>query len=77
MLKIAIIDDEALVRVGLRSMFNWEEHGYVIVGEATNGQLGLDLIVSQKPDIVITDIKMPVLDGLEMMRQVYDVNCYP
>ena len=69
MLKVIIIDDEALVRVGLKSMISWEERGFEIVGEAANGQTGLDLITRLKPDLVITDIKMPVLDGLEMMKQ--------
>jgi two-component system response regulator YesN len=68
MLKVVIVDDEALVRLGLQSMLRWEELGYEIVGEATNGQQGLDLIMQSDPDIVITDIKMPVMDGLEMMR---------
>ena len=68
MLKVVIVDDESLVRLGLRAMLRWEELGYEIVGEASNGQQGLDLIIESEPDIVITDIKMPVLDGLEMMR---------
>ncbi len=68
MLKVIIIDDEPLVRVGLRSMIPWQELDYEICGEAPNGRLGLDLILKHQPDIVITDIKMPVLDGLEMMR---------
>ncbi|TCL70798.1 two-component system response regulator YesN [Hydrogenispora ethanolica] len=70
MVKVVIIDDEPLVRVGLRSMIPWEELGYELSGEATNGRQGLELIGKQQPDIVITDIKMPVMDGLEMMRLV-------
>lgn len=70
MLRVIIIDDEPLVRVGLRSMIHWEEYGYRIIDEAPNGQIGLDQIIKNKPDIVITDIKMPVMDGLEMMRLV-------
>lgn len=68
LLNVIIIDDEPLVRVGLKSMLPWEELGYRIIGEATNGETGLELIIKHKPDIVITDIKMPVMDGLEMMR---------
>lgn len=71
MIKVLIIDDEPLVRVGLKSMLAWEELGYKIIGEALNGQHGLELIIKNKPDIVITDIKMPVLDGLEMMRRAF------
>lgn len=68
MIKVIIIDDEPLVRVGLKSMIHWEEQGYEIIGEALNGQQGLDLIIKHQPDLVITDIKMPMMDGLEMMR---------
>lgn len=77
MLKVIIIDDESLVRLGLKSMIHWEELGYEIVGEASNGQLGFDLIMKTNPDIVISDIKMPVMDGLEMMRQVVKMNLKP
>jgi two-component system response regulator YesN len=69
MIKVIVIDDEPLVRVGLKSMLPWNELGYEIVGEAPNGQQGLELIEKLRPDIVITDIKMPAMDGLEMMRQ--------
>jgi two-component system response regulator YesN len=69
MFKVLIIDDEQLVRMGLKSMLPWEKLGYEIVGEALNGQQGLDLIGKLQPDIVITDIKMPVMDGLELMRR--------
>jgi two-component system response regulator YesN len=77
LLKVIIIDDEPLVRLGLKSVINWEEHGYQIVGEANNGQQGSELILKYQPDIVITDIKMPVMDGLEMMRMVFTANCHP
>jgi two-component system response regulator YesN len=69
MFKVLIIDDEQLVRMGLKSMLPWGELGYEIVGEALNGQQGLDLIGKLQPDIVITDIKMPIIDGLELMRR--------
>lgn len=75
MLRVLIIDDEVLVRVGLKSMLNWEELGFEICGEATNGRDGLDLIIKLKPDIVLTDIKMPVMDGLEMMRLASQEDC--
>ena len=72
MLKVVIVDDEALVRVGLKSMLEWENLGYMLAGEASNGQQGLEMIVASQPDIVITDIKMPVMDGLEMIRKASD-----
>lgn len=77
LMKIAIIDDEPLVRLGLRSMLPWNDLGYQIIGEATNGRQGLELIVKGEPDIVITDIKMPVLDGLEMMRLAAEAGRHP
>lgn len=68
MLGVVIVDDEALVRVDLRSIIDWESEGCTILGEAENGQRGLEMILNIRPDIVITDIKMPVMGGLEMMR---------
>lgn len=76
-MKIAIIDDEPLVRLGLQSMLRREELGYELIGEAANGRQGLDLIIEGDPDIVITDMKMPVLDGLEMMRLASQAGRHP
>jgi two-component system response regulator YesN len=70
MLGIVIVEDEAIVRMELKSMLDWEKIGFVILGEAENGKKGLELILREKPDIVITDIKMPVMDGLEMIRSL-------
>lgn len=74
MFRVVIIDDEALVRVGLKSLINWEAAGFEIVGEAANGQQGLELVLKERPDIVITDIKMPILSGIEMIEQIQAVN---
>lgn len=71
---IAIIDDESLVRVGIKSSVSWEEHGYEIVGEADNGQSGLEMILEKKPDIVFLDVCMPVMDGIEVLRQLKKEN---
>lgn len=77
MFKVVIIDDEALVRVGLKSIINWEEQDFELIGEASNGQDGYDLIIDSKPDIVITDIKMPVMDGLEMIKKLIEQDIKP
>lgn len=69
MLKLMIVDDEPLVRLGLESMINWEECGYTLLPAAVNGEEGLNNIFSLKPDVVITDIKMPVMDGIEMISK--------
>ncbi len=70
MKKVLIVDDEFLVRLGLKTTINWEAHGYVIIGEAANGKEALDLFGETDPDILITDIKMPVMDGLELIKNV-------
>jgi len=60
-------DDEPLVLVGLQSMLNWAEHGIEICGTARNGGQAMELIEKHRPDIVVTDIRMPILSGLELM----------
>ena len=66
--KVLIIDDEFIMRQGMKHMMNWEEEGFQVVGEATNGQEGLDLIEELEPDIVLADIVMPVMDGIEFSK---------
>ena len=68
MYKLLIVDDEPLVQVGIKSMVNWNELDIEVTGSATNGQLALNMMETQLPDIVITDIKMPVMSGLELIR---------
>ena len=68
MIKLLIADDEPLVLVGLQTMLDWEEHGIEICGTVRNGGAAMDLIEQKSPDIVITDIRMPVLSGLELME---------
>jgi two-component system response regulator YesN len=67
MLKVVIIEDEELLRKGLIFTFDWAALSCVVVGEASNGQEGIHIIETLKPDLVITDIKMPVMDGLQML----------
>lgn len=70
MIKLLIADDEALVCIGLQSMLKWEEYNIEIVGIAHNGAQAEEMIESLRPDIVITDIKMPVKTGLEVAEAV-------
>lgn len=70
LLKILIIDDEMVLRNGLRYLCNWEEHGFTIVGEAANGAEGLRMIREFHPEIVITDIVMPEMDGISLTAQI-------
>ncbi|KOY13405.1 response regulator transcription factor [Paenibacillus xylanivorans] len=66
--KVLIVDDEFLVRQGIKHHMNWEAEGFQIVGEASNGEEGLEQVQSLQPDIVITDIVMPVMDGETFVR---------
>ena len=70
MFKVIIVDDEMFTRKGLIKLIDWEACGFEVVGEADNGEDALELIGRIEPDLVITDIRMPVLDGLELIRRV-------
>ncbi|MEH7082016.1 response regulator transcription factor [Neobacillus drentensis] len=65
-----IVDDEMLIRQGIKHYINWEQEGFMIVGEASNGQEALELIEATDPHIIITDIVMPIMDGEELTRIV-------
>ncbi|WP_313131688.1 response regulator transcription factor [Anaerocolumna sp.] len=69
MYRIMLVDDEPLILAGITSLINWEDHACTIVGRATNGQQALEQIIELQPDIIITDIKMPVMNGLELIAK--------
>ena len=68
MYKVFLADDEVVVREGIRSSFPWETSNFVLAGEAPDGEIALSLLREIKPDILITDIRMPFMDGLELCR---------
>ena len=68
MLRILLVDDEPLVLIGLQGMLEWETLGYTICATARNGKQALELIEREKPDIVVADVKMPIMDGLTLAR---------
>jgi two-component system, response regulator YesN len=70
LIKLLIVDDEKLLRKGFIHMTNWEQHGFCIVGEAGDGEEALNLIESKTPDIVVTDIRMPGMDGIALIRSM-------
>lgn len=69
MLKLLIVDDERTVREGLKSIIDWSEYGFQVCGEAENGVDGFEMIKKLNPDLVIADIRMPGMDGLEMVEE--------
>ena len=71
MINILIADDEPLVQAGIKSMIDWEAHDMNIVGTATNGAAAYEMIKEYAPEIVITDIRMPVMSGLELAGKCY------
>lgn len=70
MLKVLIVDDEVFVRGGLRTMINWTDYGFEVVGDAVDGEKALNLALETKPDLVLTDLVMPHMNGLELIREL-------
>ncbi len=66
--RILIVDDEYIMRRGIRYMMNWEELGCEVIGEASNGKEALDMMEDLKPHIVFCDIAMPVMDGIDFIK---------
>ena len=70
MYKVFIVEDESIVREGLRDNIPWEQYGYRFIGEAGDGEMALPLIRREMPDVLITDLRMPFMDGLSLCRIV-------
>lgn len=70
MIKVFLAEDEFTIREGIKKRISWEENGFILAGEANNGESAYADIRVIKPDILITDIKMPFMDGLELSRRV-------
>lgn len=69
-IKVFLIEDEMVVRRGIKNSIDWEKEGYIFCGEASDGELAYPMIIKEKPDILITDIRMPFMDGLELCKLV-------
>lgn len=70
MLKVFLVEDEIIMREGIKNNIQWEKEGLLFAGEASDGELAFPMIKRCKPDILITDIKMSFMDGLELSRLV-------
>lgn len=70
--KVFLVEDEIVIREGIRERIDWQAHGFEFCGEAPDGEIALPMIQSLKPDILITDIKMPFMNGLELTCIVHE-----
>lgn len=68
--KVILVDDEVEVIDAMQALIHWDELGFEVVGSATNGVKALELVEKLQPDVVLTDIKMPYMDGLELARRL-------
>lgn len=73
MYKLMLVDDESEIREGLREVIDFESLGFEVVGEAANGVAGLQMAESLTPDLIITDIRMPLMNGLHMCQKIRDL----
>ena len=70
MYQILIADDESIIREGIKCLFDWESLGFTICGEAVNGEQAYQEILRLRPDVVLLDIRMPGLSGIDVIREV-------
>ena len=70
MINVMLVDDEALVRVAIKALFNWESHGFQIVAEASNAIIAMSELEKTTIDLIITDLKMPISDGISLVTSV-------
>ena len=68
--KILIVEDEPILRQGLEVLGDWGKNGLILIGSVQNGREALELMATELPDIIITDIMMPVMDGIELIKRV-------
>ena len=70
MYRVLIVDDEDIVRIGLQTLLKWEDYGFQVAFKASNGMEALHIIEKEKPDLVISDVVMPVMNGVEMVQKM-------
>lgn len=77
MIKVLIVDDEVLMRVTLRSIIEWEKYGFEIVADCNSGYQALEYMENYAVDLLITDVKMPGISGLELLKRLVEENRAP
>ena len=70
MIKVFLVEDETIIRQGIKNNIDWRSNGFELVGEAGDGEYAYPMILKSQPDILLTDVKMPFMDGLELSRLV-------
>ena len=73
--RVVVVEDETMARKGIILTIDWSALGCVVVGEAANGEEGAALVERLSPDIVVTDVKMPRMDGVEMIAKLRENGC--
>lgn len=74
MYTLLIVEDEPLIRAGLKQYFDWNSFDITTILEASDGQQGVDIYHKEEPDLIITDIRMPIMSGLDMIREIRSVD---
>ena len=72
MYKLLVVEDEEAIRKGIIKSIDWHELGFTVVGDVANGREGLEFVMREKPDVILTDVRMPVMDGLAMSEAVLE-----
>ena len=72
--KVVLADDEPIIRCGIASCIPWQEAGFELAGTASNGREALQICAREHIDVIISDIRMPVMDGLELVREAKKIN---
>jgi two-component system, response regulator YesN len=70
--KLLIVDDEYEIRIGLSNYFPWNDMGFEVVGQAENGKSALEFITKNDVDIILCDIKMPIMSGIDLAKEIYN-----
>ena len=75
MMRVLVVEDEEMIRKGIVLATDWQSLGCVVVGEAANGEEGIAQAEKCRPSLIITDLKMPKMDGLEMIAKLREAGC--